>query len=187
MNYAVAALPPEHVAHYIRNLKQQLQSMACWYPNVNTDAHLTISSFAAGTRNYDNWQRRLADFCKTETPFNIRFDSVQSFPQSNTFYLAPDAASTSKLNSLLERFAQRAGDTTPFNAIAPHINIGRNLSAGQLSLAEDFLKRKLAGMSFECNRLHIRKLNPGRGQYDLFCTQPFGKPPAHSIVPEFAF
>jgi 2'-5' RNA ligase len=187
MNYAIVILPPQYLITCIRNLKHQLQRMASWYPSVNADAHLTISSFGAGTRYYGIWQRRLDGFCAMEIPFHVRFDSIRFFSESNTFYLAPDAASRTRLKALMGRFQQKTNGLGALNTTEPHITIGRNLSVGQVSIADDFLKRKLVGLSFECNRLYIRKLNLGRGQYDLFYSQPFGSQPPYSIIPELDF
>jgi 2'-5' RNA ligase len=174
MQYAIAISPPQHVQETVRAMKLQLAKHIGWYNSKNSEAHISFNAFAATGIQLLKLEKYVKEFCSMETPLNVRFAYLASYPHNDdqhTLYLAPNADSKKMLAALMRRFHKQVPiPTRKMND--PHMTIARGISAEHLQAALELWKGQSVDLAFEVNELVLRELDETEQQY--FIKQRFG-------------
>lgn len=172
IQYAYAICPPPDIVYQVRQYKKFLQRQLGWYPSVNSDAHLTVTSFTANSWQLAASRQFAEDYCAKRSPLPVIFNHYGAFA-SGAFYLAPDEHSYGMLGSVMKDFNRKL----PLDALActePHMTIARGLDMLSLYYSRMLFTKTTPNLSFRIDGISLRRLNDARGQYDIIAHFPFG-------------
>ncbi|MCF2504842.1 2'-5' RNA ligase family protein [Dyadobacter sp. CY107] len=181
--YTLAISPDERIIGLVKKLKKRLEKhLGRNYGSVNALAHVTLILFVAYE---DDYPPILAEFKRVLaglTPFKVGLSGFGDFSKTLpcTFYIKPDECSNGQIieccktiGTNFNKFLKRRY-TDRWEIVGrtdPHLTIGRELvleeiEASYALFTEDFTEH------FTCNSFVIRKLNLGKGQYEIIDTIP---------------
>lgn len=163
--YSIVILPPQDEINYVADLKNQLNEKIGWYNSRNAKAHITICEFTADLDELDHVVMNLKEIVRSETPRHLVFDGVDSYA-NGAVYLKPTLQTKVPLTELMVRVQKNLGITNLYKSKAPHISIGRKLSAENVAIALKMFEN--AKLNFNCTHLVLRKFNPNIKQYEVF-------------------
>lgn len=161
-------LPPEAemaVSGHKKNLVREIG----WFPSRNSPAHISFNGFGAPEKKLQAIERYAKTFCDQITPFTVSFDSLSAYP-TGVLCLSPEKETKRRLEKLMrlfnKNFPLRKGGSTD-----PQITIAQELDQDKLKVANKIAKAGIAGLQFNCNAIHLRKLDRN-GQYFIIRTFP---------------
>ncbi len=162
-------LPPEAdmaVSGHKKNLFKEIG----WFSSRNSQGHITFNGFGAHERKLQVIERYAKSFCEQITPFSVSFDSLSAYPSSGALCLSPEKESKKHLEKLMRLFNKNFPlKKGPSND--PHITIAKELDQEKLQIASKLAKAGFSGLQFNCNAIHLRKLDRN-GQYFIIRTFP---------------
>lgn len=164
--YSIVILPPKEEINYVAELKNQLNAKIGWYNSRNAKAHVTICEFTADLDELERIIKDLKEIASYEMPSHLIFDGVDSYA-NGAVYLKPDLQTKVPLTALMVRVQKNLGITNQYKSKAPHMSIGRKLSEENVAIALAMFTD--AKLDFNCSNLVLRKFNPNKKQYEVFC------------------
>lgn len=168
--YSVVFHPPKAVIEAVKELKEQLSTKIGWFPSKNSLAHVTICEFEYDLATYENIKSRIANYCRYQNPFEVRFNAFGNYT-NGAFFIAPNTESKTKMTEIMKEIPKQIQFPVNHKSSEPHISIGRQLTEAQLKIAYSLFNS--VDLNFICDGITIRIFNPDRKQYDVLETIPF--------------
>jgi len=177
--YSVVITLPENFNGDVRKMKLLLGLNIGLYSSENSEAHVTMANFMASPTEIDKVATYLNAFCLSCSSQDLEFIKFGSF--KTTFHLSSSNDTQQWFENLVKRFNKHF----PLNKTAckfkdsrtPHITIGRELDALEISNAYHLFENHIVDIVFPCNSVTIRKYNNRKKQYDVFSHHVFGNKP----------
>jgi len=181
--YTLAISPDERIIGLVRMLKRRLQKhLGRNYGSVNSLAHVTLILFVAYDDDYPpiltEFKRVLAGL----TPFDVGLSGFGDFSKAFpcTFFVRPDEYSDGQIieccktiGTNFNKFLKRRY-TDRWEIVGrtePHLTIARDLLLEEIKASYSLFTEGF-DEHFTCDSFVIRKLNVGKGQYEIIDTIP---------------
>ncbi|WP_421939931.1 DUF4172 domain-containing protein [Pedobacter sp.] len=153
--YAIAFYPSTEIIKEVAGLKNTLKNKIGNYASSDAEAHITISQLFASDRELDIVKNCLSSWSKGQKPFEVKFNDIKKY-DNGTLFIAPDEHSTSVLSAYMKSVHKNIKIKEFHHTKAPHMSIGRKLSAEHIETAFDILPK--VDLNFWCDRISLRKL-----------------------------
>mgnify|MGYP003612314309 CR=1 FL=1 len=168
--YSVAIYPSEEVIAFIKKMKDDLKSKIDWYNSCNSTAHITICEFVLTEAEVAKIKTKLFKVCDGFTPFQAYFDHFNSYA-NGAFFIAPTPDSKDKLKPIMKKTQDALLLSNLKKSNDPHISIGRKLTPESLKIASELFTT--IDLTFECNAIVLRELDPIKKQFFVIDTFSF--------------
>jgi 2'-5' RNA ligase len=178
--YSVAIYPSPEVIHAVKKMKDYFKSKIDWYNSCNSVAHITICEFTIDESEIEKIKQKLFKVCDTFTPFPVYLDHFGSYENSGAFFIAPNEDSKAKLKPILKKTQQTLKPLSLKKSDDPHLSIGRRLTTENLKIAAQLFTT--IDIDFLCCEIVLRELDPGKKQFFVMDTIPFGSNPQPELI-----
>lgn len=164
--YSFAICPPPYIIGKVKDMKKELRdALGNRYGSVNSDAHITFNVFRCDEQELSARIKSVQMFCGQVGPLEIGFDHFGEYP-NGTFCVAPNVDATLYMRYLMAVFYRTHSAFASRQSNDPHMSIARQLSSHELNVARS-LFQMVPELSFDCDRISLRRFNSSRGQYDV--------------------
>jgi hypothetical protein len=177
--YSVVIHPSDAIINAIRIMKEDLAAKIGWFNSKNSVAHITICEFKIDESQVDKFKQKLLKIADTFTPFEVSLDDFDSY-DSGAFFIAPNEASKINLKPIMKKTQDAMLLSNLKKSSDPHISIGRKLTPESIKIANDLFTT--IDMSFLCDSIVLRELDPIKKQFFVIDTFPFGSNPQPELI-----
>lgn len=177
--YSVVIHPSKEIIAGIKTMKEDLASKIGWYNSKNSVAHITICEFKIDDSQIDKFKQKLFKVCNTFTPFPVDLDHFGSY-DSGAFLISPSQDSKQNLKPIMKKTQDAMQLSNLKKSSDPHISIGRKLTPESIETANNLFTT--ISMSFLCDTIILRELDPVKKQFFVMDTFAFGSNPQPELV-----
>jgi len=177
--YSVVIHPSATLINAIRIMKEDLAAKIGWFNSKNSVAHITICEFKINESQLDKFKQKLLKISDTFTPFQVLLDHFGSY-DSGAFFIAPNEESKNNLKPVMKKTQDALLLTHLKKSSDPHISIGRKLTPESIKIANDLFTT--IDLSFLCDSIVLRELDPVKKQFFVIDTFPFGSNPQPELI-----
>lgn len=168
--YSLAFIPDTLIVEKVKEMKMQLAAVIGWFPSKNALAHITVGEFEIATSAMDSITTQLTQIATTIQPVEVTLDAFGTYP-NGAFFLSPTAISKASLQPIMKTFQKRLQVPAMYKSSDPHLSIARKLDANQIAIANSLWE--LETLTFKCESIALRKLDPVKKQFEIIATFPF--------------
>lgn len=177
--YSVVIHPSKEIIADIKTMKEDLASKIGWYNSKNSVAHITICEFKIDDSQIDKFKQKLFKVCDTFTPFLVDLDHFGSY-DSGAFFIGPSQDSKQNLKPIMKKTQDTMQLSNLKKSSDPHISIGRKLTPESIEIANNLFTT--ISMSFLCDTIILRELDPVKKQFFVMDTFAFGSNPQPELI-----
>ncbi|MFH6993522.1 2'-5' RNA ligase family protein [Flavobacterium sp. FlaQc-48] len=177
--YSVAIYPSQDVIDAVKTMKDYLKSKIDWYNSCNSVAHITICEFTIDDSQIDAYKQKLFKVSDTFTPFQTCLDHFGSYP-GGAFFIGPNEDSKINLKPIMKKTQEAMQLSNLKKSSDPHISIGRKLTPENIEIATHLFTA--IDMTFLCDNIVLRELDPIKKQFFVIDTFLFGNNPQPELV-----
>lgn len=182
--YSVVIHPSETIIEIIKSMKEELALKIGWFNSKNSLAHITICEFTIDESQLDKFKKKLIKVCNTFTPFQVYLDHFDSY-ESGAFFIGPNEDSKMNLKPIMKKTQDALQLSNLKKSSDPHISIGRKLTPESIQIANDLFTT--IDVTFLCDTIILRELDPVKKQFFVIDTFPFGSNPQPELIQESLF
>lgn len=172
--YSIAFIPDSKTSEEVKKLKLQLADEIGWYNSKNSLAHITICEFISTDKEIEIIKKKIARITKTFTPFQVLLNGFDSYP-NGAFYISPSENSKKGLKKIMKSLTSSLIEKKMYKSNEPHLSIARKLSLEKLAIAHKLFQE--TELSFQCDKIFLRKFNPNIKQFEIINSFDFNSEP----------
>ncbi|MEO5776736.1 MAG: 2'-5' RNA ligase family protein [Flavobacterium sp.] len=171
--FSLVIFPTPEQSALINSWKQLLKNKIKWFNSADSAAHITVIQFE-NEMELSLYIDAVRECCKTFLSQKVTFNSLGSFENAGTFFIAPDALSKIYLDTLIIDMLKFLGFKVNANNVNSHMSIARKIYGERMITAFELFKPIDVAFQFNCDALHVRKFD-GKQYSDIIEKIPFGK------------
>lgn len=177
--YSIVIHPSQEIIASIKTMKEDLADKIGWFNSKNSVAHITICEFKIDESQIGKFKQKLLKVCDTFTPFLVYLDHFGSY-DSGAFFIGPNEDSKQNLKPIMKKTQDAMQLSNLKKSSDPHISIGRKLTHESIEIANDLFAA--IDMSFLCDTIILRELDPVKKQFFVIDTFAFGSNPQPELI-----
>ncbi len=168
--YSLAFIPDAPIVEKVKEMKTQLATAIGWFHSKNALAHITVGEFEIHATAIDSIASQLTQIATTIQPVEVILDGFGTYP-NGAFFLTPTVDSKASLQPIMKTFHYRLQVPAMYKSSDPHLSIARKLNANQIAVANSLWEPE--PLTFSCESIALRKLDPVKKQFEIIATFPF--------------
>lgn len=175
--YSIAFIPDDSVIEEVKKMKLHLANEIGWYNSKNSLAHITICEFTS--TEIEIIIKQISRIIAGFIPFEVKLKGFDNYP-NGAFFIKPSEKSNDDLKKIMKELNSSLNIKKMYKSSEPHLSIARNLDPEKLTIAQKLFEE--TELSFQCDKVFLRKLNLDKKQFEIVNSFEFKSEPSSQEI-----